>query len=157
MQLFEESIDGLRTYLTLHEAMHGMKVIAVSSAVSGEGKTSVAAQLAVSLASATGERTLLIDGDMRSPDVDKIFGVEREPGLADVLQGELPVEEAIETDFNGGHVRDDANLNRAIAAQTALGRVGLPDDVGGAVAMLLAPENHWITGQRIEASGGMLL
>jgi NAD(P)-dependent dehydrogenase (short-subunit alcohol dehydrogenase family) len=64
---------------------------------------------------------------------------------------------AIETDFNGGHVRDDADVNRAIAAQTALGRVGLPDDIGGAVAMLLAPENHWITGQRIEASGGMLL
>jgi NAD(P)-dependent dehydrogenase (short-subunit alcohol dehydrogenase family) len=64
---------------------------------------------------------------------------------------------AIETDFNGGRVRDDPELNRAIAAQAALGRVGLPDDIGGAVAMLLAPENHWITGQRIEASGGMLL
>lgn len=64
---------------------------------------------------------------------------------------------AIETDFNGGLVRDNPDLNRQIAAQTALGRVGLPDDIGGAVAMLLAPENHWITGQRIEASGGMLL
>jgi len=64
---------------------------------------------------------------------------------------------AIETDFNGGHVRDNPALNQAIAAQTALGRVGLPDDIGGAVAMLLAPENHWITGQRIEASGGMSL
>jgi NAD(P)-dependent dehydrogenase (short-subunit alcohol dehydrogenase family) len=64
---------------------------------------------------------------------------------------------AIETDFNGGHVRDNAELNQQIAAYTALGRVGLPDDIGGAVAMLLAPENHWITGQRIEASGGMLL
>jgi NAD(P)-dependent dehydrogenase (short-subunit alcohol dehydrogenase family) len=64
---------------------------------------------------------------------------------------------AIETDFNGGLVRDNPELNRQIAAQTALGRVGLPDDIGGAVAMLLAPENHWITGQRIEASGGMLL
>ena len=64
---------------------------------------------------------------------------------------------AIETDFNGGLVRDNPELNRAIAGQTALGRVGLPDDIGGAVAMLLAPENHWITGQRIEASGGMLV
>jgi NAD(P)-dependent dehydrogenase (short-subunit alcohol dehydrogenase family) len=64
---------------------------------------------------------------------------------------------AIETDFNGGHVRDNPEINRAVAAQTALGRVGLPDDIGGAVAMLLAPENHWITGERIEASGGMLL
>ncbi|HUE70461.1 MAG TPA: polysaccharide biosynthesis tyrosine autokinase [Pirellulaceae bacterium] len=100
LQLFEESIDGLRTFLTLRESMLGMKVIAVSSAISREGKTSIAAQLAVSLASATGERTLLIDGDMRSPDVDKIFGVERGPGLADVLQGDVPIEEAIETDFN---------------------------------------------------------
>jgi len=64
---------------------------------------------------------------------------------------------AIETDFGNGHVRDDRALNARIASTTALGRVGLPDDIGGAVAMLLAPENHWITGQRIEASGGTLL
>lgn len=64
---------------------------------------------------------------------------------------------AIETDFNGGAVRDNAGLNAAIAAQTALGRVGLPDDIGGAVSLLLSPEARWITGQRIEVSGGMVL
>jgi len=64
---------------------------------------------------------------------------------------------AIETDFNGGHVRDNPQLNKQIATFTALGRVGLPDDVGGAVALLLSPEAGWITGQRIEVSGGMLL
>jgi NAD(P)-dependent dehydrogenase (short-subunit alcohol dehydrogenase family) len=64
---------------------------------------------------------------------------------------------AIETDFSGGLVRDNPEVNRSIAAQTALGRVGLPDDIGGAVAMLLAPESNWITGQRIEFSGGMML
>ena len=64
---------------------------------------------------------------------------------------------AIETDFGGGAVRDNKDLNRMVASMTALGRVGLPDDVGGALAMLLAPENHWITGQRIEVSGGMFL
>jgi NAD(P)-dependent dehydrogenase (short-subunit alcohol dehydrogenase family) len=64
---------------------------------------------------------------------------------------------AIATDFGGGVVRDDPEVNRAIAAQTALGRVGLPDDIGGAVAMLLAPESRWLTGQRIEFSGGMVL
>ncbi|XXT20257.1 SDR family oxidoreductase [Sorangium sp. So ce429] len=64
---------------------------------------------------------------------------------------------AIETDFGGGAVRDNAELNKMIAAQTALGRVGLPDDIGGVVAMLLSPESHWITGQRIEASGGQML
>ena len=64
---------------------------------------------------------------------------------------------AIETDFNGGAVRDNAAMNQAVAAQTALGRVGLPDDIGAAVALLLSPESGWINGQRIEASGGMLL
>lgn len=64
---------------------------------------------------------------------------------------------AIETDFGGGRVRDDKALNQMVASMTALGRVGLPDDIGGAVAMLLAPENRWITGQRIEVSGGQLL
>ena len=64
---------------------------------------------------------------------------------------------AIETDFGGGRVRDDRDMNRMIASQTALGRVGLPDDIGAAVAMLLSPDAGWITGQRIEASGGMLL
>lgn len=64
---------------------------------------------------------------------------------------------AIETDFGGGRVRDDATLNRALAAQTALGRVGLPDDIGGAIAALLAPGSGWINAQRIEASGGMLV
>jgi NAD(P)-dependent dehydrogenase (short-subunit alcohol dehydrogenase family) len=64
---------------------------------------------------------------------------------------------AIATDFNGGTVRDNPEVNKAVAGQTALGRVGLADDIGGAIAMLLSPENHWITGQRIEASGGMML
>jgi NAD(P)-dependent dehydrogenase (short-subunit alcohol dehydrogenase family) len=64
---------------------------------------------------------------------------------------------AIETDFNGGLVRDNPALNQTIAAQTALGRVGLPEDIGGAVAALLSDDAYWITGQRIEASGGMFL
>jgi NAD(P)-dependent dehydrogenase (short-subunit alcohol dehydrogenase family) len=64
---------------------------------------------------------------------------------------------AIETDFGGGAVRDNAQLNAQIAGVTALGRVGLPDDIGGAVASLLADGNRWITGQRIEVSGGMML
>jgi NAD(P)-dependent dehydrogenase (short-subunit alcohol dehydrogenase family) len=64
---------------------------------------------------------------------------------------------AIETDFGGGVVRDDAQTNAQIAGVTALGRVGLPDDVGGAVAALLSDGNRWITGQRIEVSGGMML
>jgi NAD(P)-dependent dehydrogenase (short-subunit alcohol dehydrogenase family) len=64
---------------------------------------------------------------------------------------------AIETDFGGGAVRDNANLNAFVASQTALGRVGVPDDIGGAIASLLQEENRWINAQRIEISGGMFL
>lgn len=61
---------------------------------------------------------------------------------------------AIETDFGGGRVRDNAELNQQIASNTAMGRVGLPDDVGGAITALLVGETGWVTGQRIEVSGG---
>ncbi|WP_392890885.1 SDR family NAD(P)-dependent oxidoreductase [Pseudomonas migulae] len=64
---------------------------------------------------------------------------------------------AIETDFGGGTVRDNAAVNKMVADNTALGRVGLPDDIGAAIALLLAPGSQWINGQRVEASGGMCL
>ena len=64
---------------------------------------------------------------------------------------------AIETDFGGGAVRDNAELNRFLASQTALGRVGQPDDIGEAIAGLLAPGQRWMTAQRVEVSGGMFL
>jgi NAD(P)-dependent dehydrogenase (short-subunit alcohol dehydrogenase family) len=64
---------------------------------------------------------------------------------------------AIETDFAGGAVRDNPDLNNFIASQTALGRVGLPDDIGGAIASLLSEDNKWVNAQRIEVSGGMFL
>src|SRR3990167_8116615 len=61
---------------------------------------------------------------------------------------------AIETDFGGGTVRDNSDVNSYIAGNTALGRVGQPDDIGAAIALLLAPGSQWINGQRVEASGG---
>ncbi len=61
---------------------------------------------------------------------------------------------AIETDFAGGAVRDNPEINSFIASQTALGRVGLPDDIGGAIASLLSEDNRWVNAQRIEVSGG---
>jgi NAD(P)-dependent dehydrogenase (short-subunit alcohol dehydrogenase family) len=64
---------------------------------------------------------------------------------------------AIATDFSGGIVRDNPQVNAAIAAQTALGRVGLPTDIGSVVAFLCSDDAGWVTGQRIEASGGMHL
>jgi NAD(P)-dependent dehydrogenase (short-subunit alcohol dehydrogenase family) len=64
---------------------------------------------------------------------------------------------AIATDFGGGAVRDNAELNRAIASNTALGRVGQADDIGSVMAVLLSEQTYWINGQRVEASGGVML
>jgi NAD(P)-dependent dehydrogenase (short-subunit alcohol dehydrogenase family) len=64
---------------------------------------------------------------------------------------------AIETDLGGGAVRDNPELNRMIAAVTAMGRVGLPDDIGQAIAGLVVDVSPWMTGQRIEVSGGQNL
>jgi len=64
---------------------------------------------------------------------------------------------AIETDFGGGVVRDNAGVNKTIAGQTALGRAGIPEDIGPLIAALLSDSGRWVNGQRIEVSGGMLL
>ena len=64
---------------------------------------------------------------------------------------------AIETDFGGGAVRDNAELNAFVASVTALGRAGRPTDIGPVVAFLCSDAARWVTGQRIEVSGGMLL
>jgi len=61
---------------------------------------------------------------------------------------------AIATDFGGGLVRDNPNYNRMVAGTTALGRAGLPDDIGPMIASLLSDDNRWVNGQRIEVSGG---
>ncbi len=100
ISLFEESIDSLRTCLVLSEPVAESRVLVVSSAVSGEGKTSVASQLAVSIARSSGEPTLLIDADMRSPDLHNVFDIPNEPGLAQVLSHECTAEEAIVTSWS---------------------------------------------------------
>jgi len=64
---------------------------------------------------------------------------------------------AIETDFGDGLVRDNKEVNAYIASQTALGRVGVPDDIGPMIAALLSENNRWVNAQRIEVSGGMLI
>ncbi|HWV43870.1 SDR family oxidoreductase [Pseudorhodoplanes sp.] len=64
---------------------------------------------------------------------------------------------AIETDFGGGAVRDNPEINKQLATITALGRVGVPDDIGPMVASLLSPDNRWVNAQRIEVSGGQAI
>ena len=64
---------------------------------------------------------------------------------------------AIATDFSGGVVRDNPEVNKRIADMTALGRAGEPDDIGPMIASLLSQDNRWINAQRIEVSGGMAI
>jgi NAD(P)-dependent dehydrogenase (short-subunit alcohol dehydrogenase family) len=64
---------------------------------------------------------------------------------------------AIATDFNGGTVHDKSEMNKHVADKSTLGRVGQPDDGGPRIASLLSEDNRWISGQRIEVSGGMAL
>jgi len=64
---------------------------------------------------------------------------------------------AIQTDFSGGAVRDNPETNKFVSSVTALGRPGLPEDIGPMVASLLADDNRWVNAQRIEVSGGMFL
>ncbi|TCL68089.1 SDR family oxidoreductase [Rhizobium sp. BK251] len=64
---------------------------------------------------------------------------------------------AIATDFSGGMVRDNPEVNKRVADMVALGRVGVPDDIGPMIASLLSEENRWVNAQRIEVSGGMAI
>jgi len=64
---------------------------------------------------------------------------------------------AVATDFSGGIVRDNPEVNKRVADSTALGRVAGPDDIGTAIASLLSDENGWINGQRIEVNGGVMM
>jgi NAD(P)-dependent dehydrogenase (short-subunit alcohol dehydrogenase family) len=64
---------------------------------------------------------------------------------------------AVATDFSGGIVRDNPEVNKLVANHTALGRVAGPDDIGPAIASLLADDNGWVNGQRIEVNGGVMM
>ena len=93
--MFEESIDSLRTTLMLEEELHNVRILAVTSATNHEGKTSIAAQLALSLERATDSPVLLIDGDTRSPDMHTLFDTPLDPGLIKVVEGKCRIEDAI--------------------------------------------------------------
>jgi len=93
--LFEESVDALRTNLVLSPKVGELRILAVTSAVNSEGKTSVATQLSRSIGRANRTPVLLIDGDLRSPDLHDIFDTPLEPGLAEVLAGECPFGNAV--------------------------------------------------------------
>jgi capsular exopolysaccharide synthesis family protein len=95
VRVFEESVDDLRTGIQLAEGLGPIRTLLVSSAVSGEGKTSVAVSLAMSLVRTLNRPTLLIDTDMRSPEIHRVFDIPPSPGLAEVLSGECSLEAAM--------------------------------------------------------------
>lgn len=90
-----ESVDYLQTCLVLQEQTRRFQVLAVTSAVSGEGKTTLAVHLAASLVVATGEKVLLIDADLRRPGIHRRFGLDLSPGLGNVLHGSVDCHTAI--------------------------------------------------------------
>jgi capsular exopolysaccharide synthesis family protein len=94
-RLLTESVDATRTLLLNRARAEGTRTLMITSADSGEGKTSLAAQLAASLARA-GYRTLLVDGDLRSPALHALFGLGVAPGLCEVLRVEAPLAEAVQ-------------------------------------------------------------
>jgi capsular exopolysaccharide synthesis family protein len=96
-RLFAESIDTLRANLFISPAIGNLRTITVASSMSGEGKSSVASQLAISIAKATGETVLLVDADLRCPDQHDLFGLEMGPGLSSVISGNATLDEAIDS------------------------------------------------------------
>jgi capsular exopolysaccharide synthesis family protein len=93
--LYRESVDHLRTCVALQKSMNGVQTIAVNSAVSREGKTSLIVHLAESLNSVTNKRVLIVDGDMRHPNAHDLLGQPLAPGLAEVLTGKVQWEAAV--------------------------------------------------------------
>jgi Mrp family chromosome partitioning ATPase len=89
---FQESINALRATLAIDERLTDTKVYAIASAVSGEGKTNLAAQLAMSWSQAGAGRVVVVDADLRSPNIHELFEVRPGPGLAEVLRGECSLE-----------------------------------------------------------------
>ena len=97
-RVFEESVDGLATNLMLSDAFRDISVLAVTSAVKHEGKTSLTVTLARSFARIFKEPVLVIDADTRSPDMHEIFGIPLEPGFVDILEDRCSLKDAIVTD-----------------------------------------------------------
>ena len=94
-RVFEESVDALRANLFLSLETESTRSIAVVSSMSGEGKSCVSSQIALSIAKATGKTVLLVDCDLRCPDQHEIFGLEMGPGITSVLAGEVKFKDAV--------------------------------------------------------------
>jgi capsular exopolysaccharide synthesis family protein len=98
-RVFEESVDTMRANLFFSKETRDARSFAIVSSMSGEGKSTAASQLGISLAKASGKTVLLIDADMRCPDQHDVFGLSLDPGLSGVLTGKATLTEAIETEL----------------------------------------------------------
>jgi succinoglycan biosynthesis transport protein ExoP len=101
LSAFSESIRTLRTGIKLSDIDHPAQIVMVTSAMPGEGKTTIATSLALSAAS-SGISTLLIDSDLRKPALSKSFGLVKIPGLVEFLAGTTPLQEIIRKDKSSG-------------------------------------------------------
>lgn len=90
-----EAVDGLRTLLMHHASLHGTRVVQITSAGAHEGKTTLATQLAASLARA-GRRTLFLDGDVRNPTAHLLFEMPLDPGFCDLLRGQVDADDVVQ-------------------------------------------------------------
>ncbi len=121
-----ESVDAARTMLLHAARAQGVQVVMVTSAVGGEGKTSLSSQLAASLARA-GRRVVLVDCDLRKPSAHRLFQFERGPGLSEVLRGEVELTTVLRQTRAGGLFVLTAGQGDALAiqalAQDRLGEV----------------------------------
>ncbi len=98
MTLFQESVDHLCTTMRLSKDFQDKQVIAIASAISGEGKTHVSIQLAISLARSCKEPVLLVETDLRAPNMPDLMGIDSPVGLLDVLTGKMELKDAIYPD-----------------------------------------------------------
>jgi capsular exopolysaccharide synthesis family protein len=90
-----ESVDAIRTMVLHATRGEKLQILMVTSAMPGEGKTSLSSHLAASLARA-GRKTLLVDCDLRNPALHRLFNMEAVPGFGELMQGECTLEEAVE-------------------------------------------------------------
>ncbi|QEF99607.1 Tyrosine-protein kinase YwqD [Stieleria maiorica] len=98
-RIFQESVDTMRANIFLSKHTQHSRSIAIVSSMSGEGKSTAASQLAISLAKSSGKTVLLVDADMRCPDQHDHFGISLEPGLSGVLTNQATLDEAIQTEL----------------------------------------------------------
>jgi capsular exopolysaccharide synthesis family protein len=123
-RVFEESVDSIRTMIIKLQKLNRFKSLMVTSALGGEGKSTVSCQLAVSFARA-GRKTLLIDADLRSPSVNELFQIREFPGLCEAIRNEIPVEKCIvPTPIPRLSILPAGELDRVTLRRLAEDRVG---------------------------------